>query len=168
MVADWARERDLLDLPDVRSTLAELTAVFRVNELLNWEVARAAAVGEISVGDASSSKAIQTERRRPAGFTSVVRAAEEEVHSGVAGDRVVAETAVHDVVAGTGVDGVIAAVAEDPVAVPAESLLSTSFLYSRPLGSRVSTSSAGSPPSSSTSEPRARVIGCNGPSRRQQ
>ncbi len=29
---------------------------FRVNELLNWEVARAAAVGEISVGDASSSK----------------------------------------------------------------------------------------------------------------
>ena len=33
-----------------------MTAVFRVNELLNWEVARAAAVGEISVGDASSSK----------------------------------------------------------------------------------------------------------------
>ena len=30
--------------------------MFRVNELLNWEVARAAAVGEISVGDASSSK----------------------------------------------------------------------------------------------------------------
>ncbi|MCU1538364.1 MAG: acyl-CoA dehydrogenase domain protein, partial [Humibacillus sp.] len=33
-----------------------VTAVFRVNELLNWEVARAAAVGEVSVGDASSSK----------------------------------------------------------------------------------------------------------------
>jgi hypothetical protein len=31
-------------------------AVFRVNELLNWEVACAAVVGEISVGDASSSK----------------------------------------------------------------------------------------------------------------
>ncbi len=36
--------------------LGQVTAVFRVNELLNWEVARAAAVGEISVGDASSSK----------------------------------------------------------------------------------------------------------------
>ena len=36
--------------------MGQVTAVFRVNELLNWEVARAAAVGEISVGDASSSK----------------------------------------------------------------------------------------------------------------
>ena len=36
--------------------MGRTTAVFRVNELLNWEVARAAAVGEISVGDASSSK----------------------------------------------------------------------------------------------------------------
>ena len=36
--------------------MGRVTAVFRVNELLNWEVARAAAVGEISVGDASSSK----------------------------------------------------------------------------------------------------------------
>jgi len=36
--------------------MGEVTAVFRVNELLNWEVARAAAVGEVSVGDASSSK----------------------------------------------------------------------------------------------------------------
>ena len=36
--------------------MGEVTAVFRVNELLNWEVARAAAQGEISVGDASSSK----------------------------------------------------------------------------------------------------------------
>ena len=36
--------------------MGQVTAVFRVNELLNWEVARAAAEGEISVGDASSSK----------------------------------------------------------------------------------------------------------------
>ena len=36
--------------------IGQVTAAFRVNELLNWEVARAAAVGDISVGDASSSK----------------------------------------------------------------------------------------------------------------
>ncbi|GAW48185.1 acyl-CoA dehydrogenase domain-containing protein [Nocardioides sp. PD653] len=55
-VADWATKAGVIDWPDVRRTMGEVTAVFRVNELLNWEVARAAAVGEISVGDASSSK----------------------------------------------------------------------------------------------------------------
>ncbi len=55
-VAEWATKAGVIDRPDVRRTLGEVTAVFRVNELLNWEVARAAAVGEISVGDASSSK----------------------------------------------------------------------------------------------------------------
>ena len=55
-VADWATKAGVIDRPDVRRTMGEVTAVFRVNELLNWEVARAAAVGEISVGDASSSK----------------------------------------------------------------------------------------------------------------
>ena len=55
-VVDWATKAGVLDLPDVRRVLGQTTAVFRVNELLNWEVARAAAVGEISVGDASSSK----------------------------------------------------------------------------------------------------------------
>jgi 3-oxo-4-pregnene-20-carboxyl-CoA dehydrogenase beta subunit len=55
-VAEWAAKAGVLDRPDVRRTMGEVTAVFRVNELLNWEVARAAAVGEISVGDASSSK----------------------------------------------------------------------------------------------------------------
>jgi alkylation response protein AidB-like acyl-CoA dehydrogenase len=55
-VADWATRAGVIDRPDVRRTMGEVTAVFRVNELLNWEVARAAAVGEISVGDASSSK----------------------------------------------------------------------------------------------------------------
>ena len=55
-VADWATKAGVIDRPDVRRVLGEVTAVFRVNELLNWEVARAAAVGEISVGDASSSK----------------------------------------------------------------------------------------------------------------
>jgi hypothetical protein len=55
-VADWATKAGVIDRPDVRDVMGRVTAVFRVNELLNWEVARAAAVGEISVGDASSSK----------------------------------------------------------------------------------------------------------------
>ena len=55
-VADWATKNGVIDQPDVRQALGEVTAVFRVNELLNWEVARAAATGELSVGDASSSK----------------------------------------------------------------------------------------------------------------
>ena len=55
-VAEWATKAGVIDRPDVRRVMGDVTAVFRVNELLNWEVARAAAVGEISVGDASSSK----------------------------------------------------------------------------------------------------------------
>jgi 3-oxo-4-pregnene-20-carboxyl-CoA dehydrogenase beta subunit len=59
-VAEWATKTGVVDRPDVRRTMGEVTAVFRVNELLNWEVARAAAVAKdgqgISVGDASSSK----------------------------------------------------------------------------------------------------------------
>jgi len=55
-VAEWATKAGVIDRPDVRRVMGDVTAVFRVNELLNWEVARAAAVGEISVGYASSSK----------------------------------------------------------------------------------------------------------------
>jgi alkylation response protein AidB-like acyl-CoA dehydrogenase len=55
-VAAWATKVGVIDEPDVRRVMGQVTAVFRVNELLNWEVARAAAEGEISVGDASSSK----------------------------------------------------------------------------------------------------------------
>lgn len=55
-IVDWATKAGVVDRPDVRDVLGQVTAVFRVNELLNWEVARAAAEGEISVGDASSSK----------------------------------------------------------------------------------------------------------------
>ena len=55
-VADWAAKAGVIDRPDVRRTMGEVTAAFRINELLNWEVARAASEGEISVGDASSSK----------------------------------------------------------------------------------------------------------------
>jgi 3-oxo-4-pregnene-20-carboxyl-CoA dehydrogenase beta subunit len=55
-VAEWATKVGVVDRPDVQDVIGRVTATFRVNELLNWEVARAAAVGDISVGDASSSK----------------------------------------------------------------------------------------------------------------
>ena len=55
-VADWATKAGVVDHADVRDVMGRVTAVFRINELLNWEVARAAATGEVSVGDASSSK----------------------------------------------------------------------------------------------------------------
>ncbi|MFN3602977.1 MAG: acyl-CoA dehydrogenase family protein, partial [Dietzia sp.] len=38
-VVAWASRADVLDRPDVQRTLGEVTATFRVNELLNWEVA---------------------------------------------------------------------------------------------------------------------------------
>jgi hypothetical protein len=52
----WADGAGVLDRPDVAELLGQTTAVFRVNELLNWQVARQAAVGEVSVADASSTK----------------------------------------------------------------------------------------------------------------
>lgn len=55
-VVHWTEQAGVRDLPDVRDLLGRATAVFRINELLNWEVARAAAAGEIKVADASSSK----------------------------------------------------------------------------------------------------------------
>ncbi len=55
-VCAWATQAGVIDLPDVRDVMGRATAIFRINELLNWEVARAAALGEVSVGDASSSK----------------------------------------------------------------------------------------------------------------
>ncbi|WP_141013471.1 acyl-CoA dehydrogenase [Nocardioides sambongensis] len=55
-VVAWADAAGVRDSADVADLLGRTTAVFRVNELLNWEVARAAAEGEISVADASSSK----------------------------------------------------------------------------------------------------------------
>jgi 3-oxo-4-pregnene-20-carboxyl-CoA dehydrogenase beta subunit len=60
-VAAWATSAGVIDEPDVCSTLAEVTAAFRVNELLNWSVAAAAEEGAISVADASSSKVFASE-----------------------------------------------------------------------------------------------------------
>jgi len=61
-VAAWAASNGVADRPDVHRVLSEVTAAFRVNELLNWEVARAASRGEISVADASASKVFASEQ----------------------------------------------------------------------------------------------------------
>ncbi len=55
-ILEWATKAGVVDRHDVRDVLGRVTAAFRVNELLNWEVARAGEAGEVSVGDASSSK----------------------------------------------------------------------------------------------------------------
>ncbi len=62
LVHDWAlgrTDRDgtaVLAVPWVRAILARATAAFRVNELLNWAVANAAASERAAVADASTSK----------------------------------------------------------------------------------------------------------------
>jgi len=62
MVIGWAEGRTipdgtpLLEVPWVHDTLARTTVAFRVNELLNWEVAGGGATGTAAVADASSSK----------------------------------------------------------------------------------------------------------------
>jgi len=61
-IAEWASAAGVLDRPDVVEVLAEATAAFRVNELVNWSVASAASEGAISVADASASKVFASER----------------------------------------------------------------------------------------------------------
>ena len=58
-VRAWAAERSLLSQPDVRRALARASAVMRVNELLNWQVAAAPAV---QVADASATKVFSSEQ----------------------------------------------------------------------------------------------------------
>lgn len=66
-VREWAcRPRDgrgPIDAPDVRRALAEVRAVCRINELLNWQVAaRSADDGPDFVADASATKVFASER----------------------------------------------------------------------------------------------------------
>ena len=58
-VRAWAAMRSLLTQPDVRRALAQASAVMRVNELLNWQVAAAPAV---EVADASATKVFSSEQ----------------------------------------------------------------------------------------------------------
>ena len=62
LVREWAEDRlapdgtPLLEVPWVRDVLARATASFRVNELLNWAVARGSASDRATVAEASTSK----------------------------------------------------------------------------------------------------------------
>ena len=58
-VRAWAANASLLAQPDVRRALARASAVMRVNELLNWQVAAAPA---LDVADASATKVFSSEQ----------------------------------------------------------------------------------------------------------
>ncbi|WP_183099738.1 acyl-CoA dehydrogenase family protein, partial [Nocardioides pelophilus] len=61
-VLRWADTAGVRDEPAVAELLGQATAVFRVNELLNWNVARQAASGEIEVADASATKVFASDQ----------------------------------------------------------------------------------------------------------
>jgi hypothetical protein len=71
-VREWAADRTtpagtpLLELPDVRSTLARIGAELRINELLNWQVA-ASDAESIDVADASATKIFGSELSQTVG-----------------------------------------------------------------------------------------------------
>ena len=58
-VRAWAAERSLLGQPDVCRALARASAVTRINELLNWQVA---AAPTLDVADASATKVFSSEQ----------------------------------------------------------------------------------------------------------
>jgi alkylation response protein AidB-like acyl-CoA dehydrogenase len=82
LVAEWAEDRTdadgtlLLEIGWVRDTLARTTAAFRVNELLNWQVARTGATGREAIADASASKVFASDEVQVLGLAleSVVTA----------------------------------------------------------------------------------------------
>ncbi len=61
-VLRWADTAGVRQVPGVAELLGRATAVFRVNELLNWNVARQAATGEIAVADASATKVFASDQ----------------------------------------------------------------------------------------------------------
>jgi hypothetical protein len=63
-VREWATANALAGQPDVRRALAHASAVTRVNELLNWQVA---ATPELSVADASATKVFSSEQAQEIG-----------------------------------------------------------------------------------------------------
>ncbi|MFL6154039.1 MAG: acyl-CoA dehydrogenase [Ornithinibacter sp.] len=75
LVADWARGRTtpdgtpVLEVSWVRETLARTTVAFRVNELLNWQVAApATADPKAAVADASASKVFASDEVQSLGL----------------------------------------------------------------------------------------------------
>jgi alkylation response protein AidB-like acyl-CoA dehydrogenase len=63
-VRGWADRAGILSQPDVRRALAQTYASLRINELLNWQVAAAGAVGP---ADASVTKVFASERLQQLG-----------------------------------------------------------------------------------------------------
>lgn len=61
-VLRWADGAGVRELPEVSELLGKATAVFRVNELLNWQVAGQAASGEVRVADASATKVFASDQ----------------------------------------------------------------------------------------------------------
>ena len=74
MVAAWAAGRTtvggapVLEVPWVREALARTTVAFRVNELLNWQVAGGGATGTEAVADASASKVFASDEVQSLGL----------------------------------------------------------------------------------------------------
>jgi 3-oxo-4-pregnene-20-carboxyl-CoA dehydrogenase beta subunit len=74
LVREWAQDRDgpdgipVLEVPWVRDTLARATASFRVNELLNWAVARGGSSDRATVADASTSKVLASDEVQKLGL----------------------------------------------------------------------------------------------------
>lgn len=58
---EWVRAHELQDRPEVRRALGEIHATWRLNELLNWQVA-ASSNDAVDIADASATKVFATER----------------------------------------------------------------------------------------------------------
>ncbi|GAA2722285.1 hypothetical protein GCM10010439_14520 [Actinocorallia aurantiaca] len=65
--ARWARETGTIEKPDVARALGEVYAYYRVNELLNWQVAANASLGWLAAADASATKVYGSERMQDVG-----------------------------------------------------------------------------------------------------
>ncbi|WP_182347974.1 acyl-CoA dehydrogenase family protein [Tomitella gaofuii] len=64
-VSEWAKREGpdgapLASQPDVQRALGEIRAIYRLNELLNWQVA--AGTGDLDMADASATKVFSTEQ----------------------------------------------------------------------------------------------------------
>lgn len=84
-LVEWVRAHELQDRPEVRRALGEIHATWRLNELLNWQVA-ASSNDAVDIADASATKVFATERIQRVG-----RLAEEIV--GAFGDPAADDTA---------------------------------------------------------------------------
>ncbi|WAL47050.1 acyl-CoA dehydrogenase family protein [Rhodococcus pyridinivorans] len=60
-LVEWVRAHEFQDRPEVRRALGEIHATWRLNELLNWQVA-ASSNDAVDIADASATKVFATER----------------------------------------------------------------------------------------------------------